>query len=119
MQREDTLKIGADIYVNTSSPDELKAAENTLDYLIITINAAVDWDPYMAAMRPNGAIAFVGAIPKPIEIPVFGILMKNVCKSDSTLKFLYKYSGLSYINHALLLSFSSLLLEVTSEEVKT
>ena len=56
-----------------------------MDYLIITINAAVDWDPYMAAMRPNGAIAFVGAIPKPIEIPVFGILMKNVCKSDSTL----------------------------------
>ena len=85
LQREDTLKIGADIYVNTSSPDELKSAENTLDYLIITINAAVDWDPYMAAMRPNGAIAFVGAIPKPIEIPVFGILMKNVCKSDITL----------------------------------
>ena len=95
LQREDTLKIGADIYVNTSSPDELKAAENTLDYLIITINAAVDWDPYMAAMRPNGAIAFVGAIPKPIEIPVFGILMKNVCKSDSTL-YSYIIEVISY-----------------------
>jgi uncharacterized zinc-type alcohol dehydrogenase-like protein len=84
-KREDTLKIGADIYVNTSSPDELKAAENTLDYLIITINAAVDWDPYMAAMRPNGAIAFVGAIPKPIEIPVFGILMKNLIIAGSNI----------------------------------
>ena len=73
------MKIGADTYVNTSSPDELKAVENTLDYLIVTINAAVDWNPYLAAMRPNGAIAFVGAIPQPIEIPVFGILMKNVC----------------------------------------
>jgi len=72
----------------------------------------------MAAMRPNGAIAFVGAIPKPIEIPVFGILMKNVCKSDSTL-YSYIVLRLSHINHPLLLSFSSLLLEVTSEEVKT
>ena len=77
------MKIGADIYVNTSSPDELKSAENTLDYLIVTINAAVDWDPYLASMRPNGAIAFVGAIPKPIEIPVFGILMKNVCNHST------------------------------------
>ena len=77
------MKIGADIYVNTSSPDELKAVENTLDYLIITINAAVDWNPYLASMRPNGAIAFVGAIPKPIEIPVFGILMKNVCNQSA------------------------------------
>ncbi len=73
------MKMEADIYVNTSSRDELKAAENTLNYLIVTINASVDWNPYLASMRPNGAIAFVGAIPQPIEIPVFGILTKNVC----------------------------------------
>ena len=73
------MALGADDYVNTSNPDELKAVENTLDYLVITITASVDWTPYLAAMRPNGAIAFVGAIAdKPLEFPAFSLLMKNV-----------------------------------------
>ena len=53
--------------------------EGKLDYLIVTINASVDWTPYFAAMRPNGAVAFVGAITdKPIEIPIMTLLPKNV-----------------------------------------
>ena len=74
--------MGADVYVNTSDPEELKSVENTLDYLVITINASVDWTPYLAAMRPNGAVAFVGAIAdKPLEFPCFSLLMKNVSTS--------------------------------------
>lgn len=77
-KREPTLAMGADVYVNTSDPEELKSVENTLDYLVITINASVDWTPYLAAMRPNGAVAFVGAIAdKPLEFPCFSLLMKN------------------------------------------
>ena len=73
------MALGADTYVNTSNPDELKMVENTLDVLIVTINASVDWTPYLSAMRPNGAIAFVGAImDKPLEFPTMTLLMKNV-----------------------------------------
>ena len=77
-QREDTLKLGADVYVNSSNPDEMKNAEYTLDCLIVTINAAVDWTPYLAAMRANGAFVVLGAIPQPLEFPAFTLLMKNV-----------------------------------------
>lgn len=76
-KREDTLKLGADVYVNTSNPDEMKKVEYTLDCLIVTINAAVDWIPYLAAMRPNGAFVVVGAIPQPLEFHAFSLLMKN------------------------------------------
>ena len=77
-QREDTLKLGADVYVNSNNPDEMKNAEYTLDCLIVTINAAVDWTPYLAAMRANGAFVVLGAIPQPLEFPAFTLLMKNV-----------------------------------------
>jgi len=84
-KRDATIKIGADVYVNTSNSDELKEVENTLDYLIVTINASVDWTPYFSAMRPNGVVAFVGAITdKPLEIPIMTLLPKNlvVCGSN-------------------------------------
>ena len=70
--------MGADVYVNSSNPDEMKNAEYTLDCLIVTINAAVDWTPYLAAMRANGAFVVLGAIPQPLEFPAFTLLMKNV-----------------------------------------
>ena len=56
----------------------MKNAEYTLDCLIVTINAAVDWTPYLAAMRANGAFVVLGAIPQPLEFPAFTLLMKNV-----------------------------------------
>ena len=70
--------MGADVYVNSNNPDEMKNAEYTLDCLIVTINAAVDWTPYLAAMRANGAFVVLGAIPQPLEFPAFTLLMKNV-----------------------------------------
>ena len=74
------MKLGADVYVNSSNPDEMKNAEYTLDCLIVTINAAVDWTPYLAAMRANGAFVVVGAIVQPLELPAFTLLMKNVSR---------------------------------------
>ena len=45
----------------------------TLDVLIVAINVSVDWNPYIASMRPNGVIVFVGAITdKPLPLQIFG-----------------------------------------------
>ena len=71
-------------YVASSNAEEVKAAENTLDLLIVTITASIDWTPYVAMMRPNGVICFVGAITTPMTLPIFGpLIMKQltVCGS--------------------------------------
>ena len=81
-QREDTMQLGADVYVNTSNMDEMKKVELSLDCLIVTITAAVDWNPYLAAMRPYGVVAFVGAIPQPLQFSAFALLPKNVRNSE-------------------------------------
>lgn len=85
-KREATMALGADVYVDTSNPDELKMTEKSLDCLIITINASVDWTPYISAMRPNGAITFVGAVgDKPLEFPCFSLLTKNLVIAGSNI----------------------------------
>ena len=69
--------------MNTSNPDEVKNAENTLDCLLVTITASVDWTPYLAAMRPNGAFVVLGAILEPLPIPAFTLLIKNVIRNNN------------------------------------
>ena len=110
------------MYVNTSNPDEMKKVEYTLDCLIVTINAAVDWIPYLAAMRPNGAFVVVGAIPQPLEFHAFSLLMKNVryINDISSHLLILDYQRLMRRYDILLIIYcSKLSLVATSVEVKT
>ena len=57
----------------------MKALEGTLDYVIVTITASVDWKPYLDALRPYGVLCFVGAIvDKPLEFSGLDLLLQNV-----------------------------------------
>ena len=70
------MALGADVYIATSSLDQFEAVKGTLDVLIVTINASVDWNPYIASMRQNGVMVFVGSInDKPFPLPIFGPFM--------------------------------------------
>ena len=73
IQRTETLALGADTYVATNDAEQFLSTKNTLDVLIVTINASVDWHPYIASMRQNGVMAFVGSIrDKPFPLNIFG-----------------------------------------------
>lgn len=71
-KRRAVLGMGADTFIASSSAEQLAAAANTLDCLIITIPVSVDWQPYIDMMRPNGKMVFVGAIPEPMSLPIWG-----------------------------------------------
>jgi len=79
-KKEATLAMGADVYVNSSDEEQVKAQANTVDCLIVTINSSVDWTPYVTMLRPNGKLLFVGAITDaPISVPIFGpLIMKQI-----------------------------------------
>ena len=72
-QRAETMSLGADNYVATNDSKQWESVKTSLDVLIITINASVDWTPYINSMRPNGVMVFVGAInDKPFPLQIFG-----------------------------------------------
>lgn len=72
-KEEETRKLGADRFVNSRDEAQMKSLENTLDFLLVTVNVELDWSPYIAALRPNGKLHFVGAAPK-VESEIFPLL---------------------------------------------
>jgi len=67
-------QLGANHFVNSRDPDALKAVANSFDLVLSTVNAALDWDAYIATLRPKGRLHFVGVTPKPISAQVFPLI---------------------------------------------
>lgn len=48
---------------------------NTLDGIIDTVSAVHPLLPYLGMLKPHGKHVIVGAIPQPLEMPVFPLIL--------------------------------------------
>ena len=62
--------LGAHHFVNTRESKTLKNLSGSFDFILSTINADQDWNAYVAALRPTGALCFVGVPPTPLSVTV-------------------------------------------------
>lgn len=62
-KEEEARAFGADHFVNTRDADALAALAGSLDMILVTINVELDWEAYLAALRPRGRLHVVGAVP--------------------------------------------------------
>ncbi len=67
-------ELGADHFVNSRDPQALQALTGSLDLILSTANADLDWDTYIAALRPKGRLHFVGVVPNPVASLVFPLI---------------------------------------------
>ncbi|MDZ4699037.1 MAG: NAD(P)-dependent alcohol dehydrogenase [Rhodothermales bacterium] len=74
-KEEEARSMGAHHVVNSRNPEAISAIAGTLDLILVTVNVAMDWGAYLAALRPKGRLHFVGAVPEPISTGVFPLLM--------------------------------------------
>ena len=75
---ESALKMGADEVVISSDAKTMKARANTLDFILNTVAAAHDLDPYVSALKRDGAMVLVGAPPTAHPSPsVMNLIMKR------------------------------------------
>ena len=56
-------QMGADHFVNSADPDALQSVAGSFDFILVTVNVALDWPAYLAALRPRGRLHFVGVPP--------------------------------------------------------
>lgn len=68
-------KLGATHFVNSRDPEALKAVANQFDVILSTVNADLDWETYLAALRPRGRLHFLGVPPNPIATSMFSLLL--------------------------------------------
>jgi uncharacterized zinc-type alcohol dehydrogenase-like protein len=71
---DEAKELGAHHVVNSKDPDALAAIASSLDVIISTVSADLDWSVYINALRPKGRLHFVGVAPSPISTHVFPLI---------------------------------------------
>ena len=75
-KKADALALGADEVVISKDADAMAARANTLDYIINTVAAPHNLDPFIAILKRDGVMTLVGAPAEPHPSPnVFGLIM--------------------------------------------
>jgi alcohol/geraniol dehydrogenase (NADP+) len=65
---------GAHHFVNSTEPEQMKKLAGSLDVLVDTATANLDWSAYLAALRQNGVFCIVGGPQGPVVLPVLQMI---------------------------------------------
>jgi len=84
-KREEALTLGAHRTLNSRSPAELAAAAGSFDFILNTTNADLDWNTYIGALKPKGRLHTVGAVPGPMALAAFPLIIGQKSLSGSPL----------------------------------
>ncbi|KAB1211056.1 putative mannitol dehydrogenase [Morella rubra] len=74
-KKEALEHLGADSFLVSKEQDQMQAAQGTLDGIIDTVSANHPLLPLIGLLKTNGKLVMVGAPEKPLELPVFPLLM--------------------------------------------
>jgi uncharacterized zinc-type alcohol dehydrogenase-like protein len=72
-KKDEGLALGADEYFATEDPSALTSLRNTFDLIINTVSADIPVDRYLATLRLDGALVFVGLPENPQQFRVFSL----------------------------------------------
>ncbi len=67
-KHEEARQLGAHHAVSSTRKDALKMVRGSLDFILVTVNVALDWPQYVAALKPHGRLHIVGAVTEPMTI---------------------------------------------------
>ena len=80
---EEAKSFGASHAVSSKDSAAIKELVGSLDLLISTVNAPMDWDAMIGALAPNGRLHVVGAVLEPIPVSAFSLIMQQRSVSGS------------------------------------
>jgi uncharacterized zinc-type alcohol dehydrogenase-like protein len=82
---EEAKKLGATRVVNSRDSSQLAAIGGSLDFILSTVNATLDWQAYLNCLAPKGRFHTVGAIAEPISVAAFPMIVGQKSISGSPL----------------------------------
>lgn len=84
-KEQEARKFGAHHFISSSDPEALQKAAQSLDFLLSTVSASLDWDAYLNVLRPKGKLCFVGAPPVPLTVSMFPLIVgqRTICGSNT------------------------------------
>jgi uncharacterized zinc-type alcohol dehydrogenase-like protein len=82
-KESDAKKFGAHHFVNSTDSDALAKVANSFDFILSTVNAPLEWNTYIATLRPKGKLIFVGAVLEPAPLGLFPLVIGQKIVSGS------------------------------------
>jgi len=84
-KRDEAVKFGAHHVTNSRDSAQLQKLAGSLDFILVTANATLDWPAMINALAPRGRLHFVGAVLEPVPVAVFSLLNGQKTVSGSPL----------------------------------
>lgn len=82
-KQEEAQRLGAHKVVASTDSAALKAMAGSLDFLLITASADLDWNALLGTLRGKGRLHFVGIAPSAIPVHVFSLIPQQKSLSGS------------------------------------
>ncbi|MET8563928.1 NAD(P)-dependent alcohol dehydrogenase [Streptomyces flaveolus] len=73
-KKDDGLKLGADHYYATSDPKTFEELAGTLDLIVSTVSAPMDFSALLSLLKTDGALVNVGAPEEPVALNLFSVI---------------------------------------------
>ncbi|XP_058775921.1 probable mannitol dehydrogenase [Vicia villosa] len=73
-EKEAIERLGADSFLISHNPNQMKAAMGSLDGIIDTVSADHPLLPLIGLLKSHGKLVIVGVVVKPLELPVYALL---------------------------------------------
>jgi uncharacterized zinc-type alcohol dehydrogenase-like protein len=73
-KEQDARRLGAHNFVVTRDPKNLEALDSKYDFILDTVSAPHDVNPYLNLLRREGALVLVGLPEKPLAVDAFSIV---------------------------------------------
>jgi uncharacterized zinc-type alcohol dehydrogenase-like protein len=82
---DELMKLGAHRIVDSRNAAALKAEAGRFDFILSTVAVPLEWSDYINALAPRGRLHTVGAVPEPIPVGAFQLIMAQRSISGSPL----------------------------------
>jgi uncharacterized zinc-type alcohol dehydrogenase-like protein len=73
-KRQEAMDLGAHDTIVSRNADEVAAAEGRFDLLLSTVNVKLDWNAFMATLKPRGRLHVLGALLEPLDVETVPML---------------------------------------------
>lgn len=82
-KQEEAKRLGAHKVVASTDSAAMKKIAGTLDFLLITASADLDWNALISTLGGKGRLHFVGIVPSAIPVHVFNLIPRQRSISGS------------------------------------
>ncbi|HAR44480.1 MAG TPA: alcohol dehydrogenase [Bdellovibrionales bacterium] len=82
-KENEARKFGARHFIFSSNKTDFENATGSLDFILSTATANLNWASYLNLLRPDGRLCFVGVPSEPVNVPAFALIggRKSICGS--------------------------------------